>query len=192
MDMKKLNEKVADLERTMPESGSSQAPPANDTSTRAPEIVTSTRSGRVEGLSTEFAMGWASVSASGLRSHVVAMLGEEIIGVGLANLFRPDLDKARTEKRLDAYGFIIVFAASIPVDSVQQVEVYALGEEFMLPQAKQLKLDRAPPLRLFLMGSPRSGTSELGATLTKVLGLPWLGEGHAAPLFASAAGGAGW
>ena len=37
------------------------------------------------------------------------------------------------------------------------------------------------------MGSPRSGTSQLGATLTKVLGLPWLGEGHGAPLFASAA-----
>lgn len=132
-------------------------------------------------------MGWASVTAANAFSHVFAMLGTEVIGFGVANISRPDLDRARRENRLDAYGFLIVFSRPVPADSVPAIDVFMVGHNAVLARGKQLKIDRTPPLRLFLFGSPRSGTSELGSTLTKVLGLAWLGEGHAAHLFQGAA-----
>src|SRR5579859_3642847 len=153
--------------------------------TAAPEAISN--NGRVETLSTEFVMGWAAVSGNNHCAHVAAMLDHEVIGFGIANIRRPDLDRARQEGRLDAYAFILIFSAPVPADSVASISVLILGQEAILPRTKQVKFDRAPTLRLFLMGSPRSGTSELGSTLTKVLGLPWLGEGHAAPLFSAAA-----
>jgi hypothetical protein len=102
-------------------------------------------------------------------------------------MVRPDLEKARQESRLDAYAFILTFQRPVAPESVASIQVFAVGQPSVLPRARQLKIDRVPTLRLFLMGSPRSGTSQLGSTLTQVLGLPWLGEGHGAPLFASAA-----
>ena len=115
------------------------------------------------------------------------MIDTEVIGFGVANINRPDLERARQDHQLDAYAFIIVFTRPIAAELVQAINVLIVGQAATLPRAKQVKIDRSPSLRLFLMGSPRSGTSQLGSTLTKVLGLPWLGEGHGAPLFASAA-----
>ena len=154
--------------------------------TGAPALATAIL-GRVETLSTEFASGWAAVQSPAKVAHVFAMLEGEVIGFGAANVGRPDLAKARQEGRLDAYAFILTFQRPVPAESVASIQVYVAGRPGALPQAKQLKIDRAPCLRLFLMGSPRSGTSQLGSTLTKVLGLPWLGETHGAPLFARAA-----
>ena len=143
--------------------------------------------GRVETLSTEFAIGWASVSVTNNFSHLFAMVDSEVVGFGLADIARPDLERARRESQLDAYAFILVFNRPVTAELVQSINVFIVGQSAALPRAKQVKIDRAPSLRLFLMGSPRSGTSQLGSTLTKVLGLPWLGEGHGAPLFSSAA-----
>jgi hypothetical protein len=143
--------------------------------------------GRVETVSTEFVSGWASVQAARKFAHVYAMLEGEVIGFGVASMGRPDLEKARQEGRLDAYAFMLAFQRRVAADSVSSIQVFVVGQPSVLPRAKQLKIDRVPVLRLFLMGSPRSGTSQLGSTLTQVLGLPWLGEGHGAPLFASAA-----
>ncbi len=143
--------------------------------------------GRVETLSAEFVSGWASVQAGRKFAHVYAMLAGEVMGFGVANMARPDLEKARHEGRLDAYAFILTFQRPVAAQSVSSIQVFVVGQPSMLPRGKQLKIDRSPCLRLFLMGSPRSGTSQLGSTLTRVLGLPWLGEGHAAPLFARAA-----
>ncbi len=143
--------------------------------------------GRVETLSSEFVTGWASVQTTGQFAYVFARLEDEVIGFGIANMVRPDLEKARQEGRLDAYAFILTFQRPVAADAVRAIGVFVLGQTSMLPCAKQLKLDRSPSLRLFLMGSPRSGTSQLGSTLTRILGLPWLGEDHGAPLFARAA-----
>ncbi len=143
--------------------------------------------GRIEKLSNEFVIGWASVSAGDHHTHVCAMAGGEIIGYGIANITRPDLDKARQEGKMDAYAFIIIFDRLVLSESLKAINVFVVGQATMLIKADQVKIDRSPPLRLFLMGSPRSGTSQLGSTLTKALGLPWLGEGHGAPLFANAA-----
>ncbi len=143
--------------------------------------------GRVETLSAEFVSGWAAVQGAGKFAHVYAMIGGEVIGLGAANMVRPDLERARHEGRLDAYAFILTFQRPIAAEAVASIQVFVLGQPAPLPYGKQLKIDRSPCLRLFLMGSPRSGTSQLGSTLTRVLGLPWLGEGHGAPLFAQAA-----
>ena len=143
--------------------------------------------GRIEMLSTEFAIGWASVSAANHHAHVFAMVGSEIIGFGPANISRPDLDRARQEGQLNAYAFILVFDRPVNSEQTQSIKIFIAGQAAAIPEAKQVKIDRSPTLRLFVMGSPRSGTSQLGQTLAQVLSLPWLGEGHGAPLFASAA-----
>jgi hypothetical protein len=143
--------------------------------------------GRVETLSTEFVSGWASVQASRQFAHVFAVLESEVIGFGVANMARPDLDKARQAGQLDAYAFMLTFQRPVAAELVASIHVFVVGQPLMLSLARQIKIDRAPCLRLFVMGSPRSGTSQLGSTLTQVLGLPWLGEGHGAPLFARAA-----
>jgi hypothetical protein len=143
--------------------------------------------GRVETLSTEFVSGWAAVPQAGGFAHVYVTLEDQVLGVGIADMARPDLEKARQEGRLDAHAFIVTFQRPIAAAAVAGLQAFVVGQTGRLPHARQAKIDRAPALRLFLMGSPRSGTSQLGATLTKVLGLPWLGEGHAAPLFARAA-----
>jgi Sulfotransferase family len=161
--------------RVEPDPVQSQTPPAVSTV------------GRIEMLSTEFVIGWASVSAAKHNAYVFAMVGSEIIGFGAANISRPDLDRARQEGQLNAYAFIVVFDRPIAPDQVQSIKVFLAGQAAAIPEARQVKVDRSPTLRLFVMGSPRSGTSQLGQTLTQVLSLPWLGEGHGAPLFASAA-----
>lgn len=138
-------------------------------------------------MSTDFVTGWAAASAAGRFSHVLATVEGEVIGYGVANIARPDLERARKESQLNAYAFILVFRHPIAAELVQSVHVSVIGQPATLPRAKQVRIDRSPALRLFLMGSPRSGTSQLGSTLTQVLGLPWLGECHGAPLFASAA-----
>jgi hypothetical protein len=143
--------------------------------------------GRVETVSTEFVSGWASVPPAGPCAYVFAVLQGEVLGFGAASTLRPDLEKARREGRLDAHAFILTFKRPVVAELVSSIQVYVVGQPTPLPQAKQLKVDRAPCLRLFLLGSPRSGTSQLGTTLTQVLSLPWLGEGHGAPLFARAA-----
>ena len=150
-----------------------------------PQALTIT--GRVETLSTDFVIGWAAVSPGNQFSHVLAMVDSDVVGCAVANVTRPDLDRERQDGQLNAYAFIIVFRRPVAAERVQTINVVIAGQQTTLPRTKQFRIDRSPPLRLFLMGSPRSGTSQLGSTLTKVLGLPWLGEGHGAPLFATAA-----
>src|SRR5713226_4600796 len=73
-------------------------------------LQASTITGRVETLSTDFVIGWASVSAANNFSHVFAMVDTEVIGFGVANIARPDLERARQESQLNAYAFILVFS----------------------------------------------------------------------------------
>src|SRR5260370_3405250 len=70
----------------------------------------STITGRVETLSTDFVIGWASVSAGNHFSHVLAMVDTAVIGFGVANITRPDLERARQGHQLNAYAYIIVFS----------------------------------------------------------------------------------
>jgi hypothetical protein len=177
-----MNEQVKESQPDAPRAGADPRDPAQNRPSPASPVK-----GRVESVSTDFVTGWAAVSAADQFSHVFAMVENEVIGFGVANIARPDLERARQESQLKAYAFIVVFNRPVAAELVQSINVFIVGQQAVLPRAKQVKIDRSPTLRLFLMGSPRSGTSQLGSTLTQVLGLPWLGEVHGAPLFASAA-----
>ncbi len=152
-----------------------------------PTGIEMARFGRVEIMSTEFAAGWATVGPRGEFTLVIAVLGSEVIGSSLARLSRDDLDLGRSRGELNAYAFTVVFDRPIDRDQLNDVRIISPYAPEPLEVGKRVKLDRSPPLRVFLMGSPRSGTSEMGATLAATLDLPWDGEGHAAPLFAQAA-----
>ncbi len=143
--------------------------------------------GHVEILSTEFALGWAAAPEGGQFPHLFAVLGTEIIGAATAHFGRADLDTARAAGTLNAYAFLIVFNRTIATEDVARIQIMPALGKAPLPAAGALKHDRTPPLRIFVLGSPRSGTSEMGTTLAAAFKLPWLGEGHAAPLFATAA-----
>src|SRR5713101_2315374 len=76
----------------------------------------STITGRVETLSTDFVIGWASVSAANNFSHVFAMVDTEVIGFGVANIARPALDRARQESQRNAFAFILVFSRPVAAE----------------------------------------------------------------------------
>jgi hypothetical protein len=141
--------------------------------------------GRLELISTDFALGWTEL-VGGHRTFVYASYEGEVIGVSEANLSRPDLDLKNASGELNARAYVILFNPPLGEDRMHLVQVGVVGEAEFLPRAASLRHDRSPRLQVLVLGSPRSGTSELGNTLAAKLRLPWLGEGHAAPLFFSA------
>jgi len=142
--------------------------------------------GKVELLSTEFARGWVETS-NGAPTHVFATLNGEIIGAARADQDRPDLNKIAEEGGSRSFAFFILFDHTIAASEANDVSVKTVEANTVIEDSAKLKIDTAPSRQIFIFGSPRSGTSELGNTLAAQLGLPWLGEGHAAPLFAQAA-----
>jgi hypothetical protein len=143
-------------------------------------------SGYVEALSTVYAAGWVPYR-SGAPTGVRAMLGDEMIGMAAADGARADLQYAAEQGRFLAGGFFILFHRAISPAERDQLTVHALNEGGEVPRLPDIRIDRFPLRQIFVLGSPRSGTSEMGATLAKVFDLPWLGELHAADLFAEPA-----
>lgn len=143
-------------------------------------------SGRVETLSTEFALGWAEADELD-TVYVYALLNGKIIGTAPADQIRPDLLKATEQRGKECRAFLILFIKAVADHEVQEIEVRAVHSGETLPNAQKLRVDQTPICQIFVFGSPRSGTSELGNTISTQLSLPWLGECHAAPLFAKAA-----
>jgi hypothetical protein len=142
--------------------------------------------GRVEIISTEFAIGWAQISG-GRPAPLFASLDDRIIGMALAQHTRPDLDEAGAAGGFSARTYCILFDQSVPADRLADITVCHADTRLALIRNSAFKLDPSPVRQVFVLGSPRSGTSELAATLSRLLALPWLGEGHAGPLFAGAA-----
>ena len=144
--------------------------------------------GLVEVVSRNFATGWAR-SFDGAPAHVYASLGKKILGWAVAEIARQDLIPATKEDGDQELGrgFIVVFDMPIEPMSLKEVSLTLLENATNIPHGRRVKYDERDPVQIFILGSPRSGTSELGATLTTVLDLPWVGEGHAAPSFHNAA-----
>ncbi len=142
--------------------------------------------GRVEILSSAFAAGWARLPGAG-AAYVGAWLGAEMIGVAEAGGTRPDLVAAGDAGGFCARSFLILFNRDVAAGLVGAVVVRNILTQEVIPAADKVRIDAGPGLQVFILGSPRSGTSELAATLATQLGLPWLGEGHAGPLLAGAA-----
>lgn len=138
--------------------------------------------GIVEVVTRYFVSGWAANNEHG-PVHVQAECRGQILGVARAGLTRPDLNN--NLRRLNA--FIVVFSSAISAEDVHDVKVRVWSSASTMPNEHRIRHDTRAPCQIFIVGSPRSGTSELGATLAAQLDLPWLGEGHAAPAFATAA-----
>jgi hypothetical protein len=149
-------------------------------------------SGLIEIVSPNFVIGWARLS-DGKSSHVYASLDDKIIGWSLADIRRKDLrrESPATEGAIhdEEFGreFVIVFTRTIAPSELEDIKVTILEDMTPIRRRERVRYDTRDPLQIFVLGSPRSGTSEMGKTLSSVLNLPWVGEGHAAPSFHEAA-----
>jgi hypothetical protein len=149
--------------------------------------------GLIEIISPNFVVGWARV-VDQQSSHVYASLGGKILGWAVADIVRNDLRATGTAQKVAAggsgdvgRGFAIIFSKPLALSDFAELKVTLLEDAVSLPRGNRMHYDRRDPLQLFVLGSPRSGTSEMGLTLATVLELPWVGEGHAAPSFHGAA-----
>ncbi|MGJ4927599.1 sulfotransferase family protein [Bradyrhizobium sp. HKCCYLS2038] len=137
-------------------------------------------------MSQEFALGWAE-DDNNAPAHIRAFLNGQIVGSTTSTIRRKDLEDIAAKGGARARSFTLLYDRPLDDRDVASVEIYHGSSQTPMAKIQKLRIDRHPRLRIFILGSPRSGTSELGDTLARQLELPWLGEGHAAPLFAAAA-----
>lgn len=137
--------------------------------------------GAVEIITRYFASGWIDLSKSN-GSLVVAELGENVIGIGRADIRRRDLDQHGESLR----AFLILFDMPIEGNDLEFVTIRTINSAEKLPIRKNCRKDNRVGQQVFVMGSPRSGTSELSGTIAEALDLAWIGECHIAPAFAAA------
>jgi hypothetical protein len=125
--------------------------------------------------------GWAA-GIDGAPAYVIAEYRGQILGVASADLPREDLQRSPEARG----AFRIVFSRVVPPAHIAMVSVRRL-----CPAGAVEPLDTAlgeiqRVVQAFILGSPRSGTSELAATLSAQLDLPWVGEGYVAQTLAQA------
>jgi len=132
-------------------------------------------------------MGWAEVCADGRPARVQARIADSVIALGEASMPRSDLVCTNPNGSMNARAFIMTFNPPLTPEALVQVSISVNGSEGFLRRRPHLAIDGGPPKRIFVLGSPRSGTSQMGATLVKALKLPWTGEAHVGPLFSAAA-----
>jgi hypothetical protein len=135
--------------------------------------------GRVEYVTRYFAIGWAA-NDDALNHHVVASLEDTVLGTAIADIPRSDLP---LEPKI-CRAFLIAFVTPIDPDQVSNVKVRSWNGSAAFQNTNNCRLDGRTARQLFIVGSPRSASSELAATLSKQLDLAWSGEElHAAPVF---------
>ena len=142
--------------------------------------------GFLEAVSPAFANGWA-VHVGGAPAYAYAALDGEILGTARADGNRPDLMEVAARETFAAGAFMILFDRLVAPAEQARVEVHTINQPGPLPRLGELPGDTWPLQQIFILGSPRSGTSELGATLVREFSLHWTGEFHAAPRFAEQA-----
>jgi len=147
--------------------------------------------GLVEFLCPEFVMGWAAVSADGTPARVQAKIADTVIALAESAMPRPDLVWESPFGSMNARAFIMTFNPPLTIGVLNQVSVSIAGADTALQRLPDFEVHSDPPKRIFVLGSPRSGTSQMGASLVKALKLPWTGEAHVGPLFAAAAASLG-
>jgi hypothetical protein len=139
--------------------------------------------GFTERMGAEFATGWVNdPNMAPLPALVVARLGNEVLGHAFATFDRKDLPAG-------GKGFCIVFGRRLNPEDMDGLEVFG-GNGTPLRRTAQCKMDSHDIRRVFVLGSPRSGTSQLGSCIAEAFQLNWLGEGHVAAAFAAMFSGA--
>lgn len=142
--------------------------------------------GCIEQLSTEFATGWA-LWVQGQPALVYARLRGAIIGHAVAAVAREDLQARHASGGPASGAFLLLFTRPLEPADLARIMFETADQSAPLRRLENATLDRFPVMQVFVLGSPRSGTSELGRTLASALSLPWRGEFHGAPLFAKPA-----
>lgn len=148
--------------------------------------------GLLEILSNQFVTGWTRSNPE-TGKPVFAAVGDQIVGWTEADIIRPDLNRqapgaaAQDGNGERGYGFTLIFTRPLSDEELRGLRVYTANPSREIPRAERIRVDNPTVRQIFILGSPRSGTSEMASTLATILSLPWLGEGHAAPMFHSAA-----
>lgn len=137
--------------------------------------------GRIHTLSTDFVAGTVDLGPAADPPWVYASLGAKILGAATACVapWTPNPDKITRD-------YVIVFPESLEPDALDHVQVLALGASKPFTRQRALKIERQQPRRVFVLGSPRSGTSAIARIIAGQLALPSRGEAHGAALFAAA------
>lgn len=131
--------------------------------------------GFVERMNRYFALGWTLSSGS---KRVIAELNGRIIGSDQAHVIREDLEGLQ-ERRV----FLVVFDAPVSASQVASVTIRLDDGETALSLSEHAKLDGLEACNVFVLGSPRSGTSEMASSLASLLKLAWIGECNVLPAF---------
>jgi hypothetical protein len=130
--------------------------------------------------------GWAMESSTPGEPLKICVLfdGKELVTVR-ADLFRQDLKEAGIGD--GAHGFRATFAGPLPADAATRIEVCALddtGRTKTLEFRHQIRPLKFVPARdnesapVFILGSPRSGTSAMAAALRAGTRYRGFNEGH--------------
>ena len=138
--------------------------------------------GLVENLTPFSAHGWAVARDSG-TTHVVAEHRGRVLGFAAVDIERPDL----AQVGLQARAFRMAFAEPVPARDLADVRVSFLESTTPLPMSPGVVQAERPPTQVFVVGSPRSGTSAMSVCLAGALQVPCRGELHAGPRFLQAA-----
>ncbi len=141
--------------------------------------------GQVEELTPFFATGWAAGDDNG-PAHVVAECNGKVLGAARADQWRADLSDANQPRA----GFHIVFNSDVPSEALAAIRVSRSSGADTLGLAADSRIDGHKATQLFIVGSPRCGTSELAQVLAACLDLPWNGEGQPTLVQALATGAA--
>ena len=80
-------------------------------------------------------------------------------------------------ERIDNDARAIEFNREVPREELGAIRITRAQSCSPLPFGAAVRLDQTEGLQLFILGSPRSGTSELADALASRLDLQWRGEG---------------
>jgi hypothetical protein len=126
--------------------------------------------GYLEAVEPGSALGWATY-AEGAPANVYAMLGHEMLGAAIADLIRTDAEASLAVHNVRGGGFLIVFNRELSPQEQARVSVTVLGGAAPLLRlpgaAPEPEPEEELPLAfpVFIVGSPRSGTSILAHAL---------------------------
>lgn len=137
--------------------------------------------GLIEVLTPHFAQGWA-LADERAPARLIAECNGEFLGMAAADVDRDDLKRSPRRQAV----FLIDFSRRVEPAELEAVIVRRWDNAEPISLGAGARIERREAAQVFILGAPRSGTSELAATLAAQLSLPWVGEGHVAPAFAAA------
>jgi hypothetical protein len=133
--------------------------------------------------------GWlATPGTTAVKQTLELVLDGKILQVTAADQYREDLERAGFAD--GRCGFELALTPSLSPADAERVQLRIGGTDLCLelPRPRPVVGESAAPatLKVFIVGSPRSGTSVLMQAVQTVCGLPARGESHVIPAIARA------